>query len=205
MLPVIDLHLVDYCRIAFNYCLGLSVPIGRSFWFDWGEVVRAGKSLHLNLDEYLTALLASCFGQESAKARILTFYAAIPERFALSLCSSGPLAFLHAPDICTALPGLLNLRHDFIPQTAAPYLLFEGGRISRLHPVTQPDRTSFYVWDFGDCFGNFLHEVDKTYYFRVLNDKKSYFEYAVVPKNPCTSIPYQDAIIHVNHVFCQVM
>ena len=56
----------------------------------------------------------------------------------------------------------------------------------RLHPLTQPDRTSFYVWDFGDYVGNFLKEVDKAFYFRILNDKQTYFEYSVVPKNPCT-------------------
>jgi hypothetical protein len=205
MLPVIDLRLADYGKIAFNYCLGLSLPIGHSLWFAREEMVKAGKGLRLNLDEYLTALLASCFSTAKAASRILAFYAAIPGRFALSLCSPDPLAFLHAPDICAALPGCLEVRHDFIPQTAAPFLLYEGRSVHRMHPVTQPDRTSFYVWDFGDCQGNFIKEVDKAFYFRVLNDKNTYFDYAVVPKNPCTSITYQGAAIAVHHAFCQVM
>ena len=205
MLPVINLRLADYCRVAFNYCLGLSMPIGRSLWFDGEEVRQAGRELNLNLDEYVTALLASCFIQASAKASILTFYAAIPGRFALSLCSSSPLAFLHAPDIYTALPGCVDLRHDFIPQTAAPFLLYEGGSVLRLHPLSQPDRTSFYVWDFGDYVGNFLKEVDKAFYFRILNDKQTYFEYSVVPRNPCTAIIHRGGVIPVDHAFCQVM
>ncbi len=100
---------------------------------------------------------------------------------------------------------MLNLRHDFIPQTAAPFLLCEGGSVFRLHPLSQPDRTSFYVWDFGDYVGNFLKEVDKAFYFRILNDKQTYFEYSVVPKNPCTAITYRGGVIPVQHAFCQVM
>ena len=64
MLPVINLRLADYCRVAFNYCLGLSMPIGRSLWFDGEEVQQAGRELNLNLDEYVTALLASYFFRE---------------------------------------------------------------------------------------------------------------------------------------------
>ena len=75
MLPIIDLRLADYCRVAFNYCLGLSLPIGHSLWFDREEAVWAGKGLPLNLDEYLTALLASCFAREGAQARILGCWA----------------------------------------------------------------------------------------------------------------------------------
>jgi hypothetical protein len=201
MLPVIDLRLADYCRVAFNYCIGVSLPIGYSLWFDGDEVQRAGKELNLNLDEYLMALLTLLAPQE---ARVLTFYAAIPGRFSLSLCSSGPLDFLHDPDIRTALPGLLNLRHDFIPQTAAPFLLCEGSALYRLHPLTQPGRTSFYFWDFGDYVGNFLKEVDKAFYFRILNDKQTYFGYSVVPKNPCTAIIHRGGVIPVHHAFCQV-
>ncbi len=203
MLPLINLPLADFCRIAFNYCLGLSLPIGHTLWFALNDVAKAGKALHLNLDEYLTALLTSRFCQEKVETRILVFYAAIPGRFALSLCSSGPLGFLHSPDIFSAVPGCVDLRHDFIPQTAAPFLLYEGGSVSRLHPLTQPDRTYFYIWDFDDYVGNFLKEVDKAFYFRVLNDKDTYFEYSVVPKNPCISITYRGAIIPVHHAFCQ--
>ena len=205
MLPVINLRLADYCRVAFNYCLGVSLPIGHSLWFDGDQVQKAGRELDLNIDEYVTAQLASCFIQESANASILTFYAAIPGRFALSLCSCGPLGFLHTTDFCTGLPGFLNRRHDFIPQTAAPFLLWEGGALHRLHPWSQPDRTSFYVWDFGDYRGNFLKEVDKAFYFHILNDKHAYFEYSVVPKNPCTAIIYRGGVIPVHHAFCQVM
>ncbi len=204
MLPVIDLRLADYCRIAFNYCLGLSMPIGRSLWFSREEVEDAGKEMHLNLDEYLTALLASYLTQESAAGRTLTLYAAIPGRFALSLCSSSPLAFLHASDIYTASPGRVDLRRDFIPQTAAPFLLYEGSSVLRLHPLSQPGRTAFYVWDFGDYVGNFLKEVDKAFYFRILNDKHTYFAYSVVPKHPCTSIIHRGGVISVRHAFCQV-
>ena len=99
----------------------------------------------------------------------------------------------------------VDLRHDFIPQTAAPFLLYEGGSVLRLHPLSQPDRTSFYVWDFGDYVGNFLKEVDKAFYFRILNDKHTYFEYSVVPKNPCTAIIHRGSVIPVHHAFCQVM
>jgi hypothetical protein len=205
MLPVIYLRLADYCRIAFNYCLGVYLPIGRSLWFDREALVQAGKSLHFNLDEYLTALLASLFIREKALSNILAFYNAIPGRSALSLCSSGPMDFLHSPDIYSALPGFVELRHDFIPQTAAPFLLYEGGAVYRLHPLTRPDRTSFYVWDFGDCLGNFLKEVDKAFYFHILNDKDTYFDYAAVPKNPCTSITYQGEFIPVQHAWCTVM
>ena len=131
--------------------------------------------------------------------------AAIPGRFALSLCSSGPLDFLLTLNTCASLPGCLDLRHDFIPQTAAPFLLSEGGALYRLHPLSQPGRTSFYVWDFGDYVGNFLKEVDKAFYFRILNDKHTYFAYSVVPKNPSTSIIHRGGVIPVQHAFCQVM
>ena len=205
MLPFIDLRVANYCKIAFNYCLGLYLPIGRSLWFDWQEVVRAGKAAHLNLDEYLTALLASIFFKENLESRVLTFYAAIPGRFAVSLCSSDPMDFLNASRPLAALPGCVDLRHDFIPQTAAPFLLYDGHLVSRLYQMEQPDRKSFYVWDFDDCLGNFLKEVDKTFYFRVLNDKETYYEYSVVPKTPCTSITYLGRSITVHHAFYQVM
>ena len=203
MLPIIDLPLADYVTIAFNYCLGLYLPIGRSLWFDRGVVAKAGKELHLNFDDYLTALLFSCFSRESEEAQILTFYAAIPGRFALSICTLARLPGLN-PQTCLALPGCIDLRQDFIPQTAAPFLLSEGGSLSRLHPVSHPDRTSFYLWDFGDCLGNFLKEVDKAFYFRILNDKQTYFGYSVVPKNPCTSITYRGGVIPVHHALCQI-
>jgi hypothetical protein len=205
MLPFIDLDLADCCKVNFNYCLGLYLPIGHSLWFDGGEVKKNATALHLNLDEYLTALLTSLIHTEKAETRVLTFYAAIPGRFALSLCAAEPLPFLHSRGQRPDLPGCLELRHDFIPQTAAPFLLYEGGMIHRLHPLTEPARTSFYVWDFSDYVGNFLKEVDKAYYFRVLNDKNAYYDYAVVPKNPRTSIPYRGAIISVQHAFCQVL
>jgi hypothetical protein len=205
ILPLIDLPLSDYCHIAFNYCLGLYVPIGRSLWFDREVTVKAGKALHLNMDEYLTTLLASLFFREKAAAGILAFYAAIPGRFALSLCSSAPLDFLQTPDISSNMPGCVDLRHDFIPQTAAPYLLYKDGAVYRLHPVTQPDRASFYVWDFGDCLGNVLKEVDKAFYFRVLNDKDTYYEYAAVPKNAGTSITCQGGALPVQHAFCRIL
>jgi hypothetical protein len=201
MLPFIDLHIADYCRMAFNYCLGLYLPIGRSLWFDRQEVVRAGKAAHLNLDEYLTGLLASLFFQEKAALRILIFYAAIPERFALSLCSADGVNLFEPSQPTTDLPGCVDLRHDFIPQTAAPFLLYDGRVVYRLYQLDRPDRTAFYVWDFGDCLGNFLKEVDKTFYFRVLNDKNTYYEYSVVPKNPCTSIQYLGRSIPVHHAF----
>jgi hypothetical protein len=205
MLPSLDLRLADYCNVAFNYCLGLSLPIGRSLWFDREALVQAGKALHLNLDEYLTALLASLFIRKKALSNILAFYAAIPGRSALSVCSAQPMAFLHAPVPGGALPGYIEVRQDFIPQTAAPFLLYEGGTVTRLHPVTRPDHTSFYVWDFGDCLGNFLKKVDKAFYFHILNDKDTYFDYAAVPKNPCTSIKYQGGFIPVQHAWCTVM
>ena len=205
MLPYIELRLADYCRVAFNYCLGLSMPIGYSLLFDREALMQAGKGLHLNLDEYLTALLASLFSGEAAETHIMAFYAAIPGRSALSLCSSDPTVVLHLRETWAALPGCLELRHDFIPQTAAPFLLYKGHQVCRLHPLTQPERASFYVWDLGDCLGNFLKEVDKTFYFRVLNDKNSYYEYAAVPKNPCTSINYQGGAIPVQHVFCHII
>ena len=205
MLPIIDLRLADYSRVAFNYCLGLSLPIGRTLWFDWQAVMKIGKELHLNLDEYITALLAACFTKAKVQYPILTFYGAIPGRLGLSLCSLEPLDFLHAPEMCTTLPGCVSLRHDFIPQTAAPFLLYEDASLRRLHPVSGPARTAFYVWDFSDCRGNFLKEVDKAFYFRVMNDKSTYYDYGVVPKNPRTSITYLDAAIPVHHVFCQVL
>jgi hypothetical protein len=205
MLPIIDLHLADYCRVAFNYCLGLSMPIGYSLWFDREVLGRAGKAFHLNLDEYLTALLASFLSREKYASGILAFYAAIPGRSALSLCSSDPAVILHIREKWAALPGSLELRHDFIPQTAAPYLLYKDRRIYRLHPLTQPERASFHVWDLGDCLGNVLKEVDKAFYFHVLNDKNTYYEYAAVPKNPGTSITYQGGAISVEHVLCNVM
>ena len=205
MLPIIDLRLADYCRIAFNYCLGLTLPIGHTLWFDREITVQAGKEAHLNLDEYLTALLGALFFRSKVKSNILICLAAIPGRLALSLCSSQSMAFLSAPKTMENLPGFLELRHDFIPQTAAPFLLYEGRSVYRLHPVSQPDRTAFYVWDFCDHQGNFLKKVDKAFYFRVLNDKNTYYDYAAVPKNPCTSITYQGEIITVHHKFCQVM
>ncbi len=205
MLPCIDLRLADYCRVAFNYCLGLYVPIGHSLWFDRDALEKGGKAIHLNIDEYLTGLLASLFFTEKDESNILAFYAAIPGRVALSLCSSGPLNFLNNPDLGAALPGYLELRHDFMPQTAAPFLLYKDGTVYRLHPLTQPDRASFYVWDFGDCLGNFLKEVDKPFYFRVLNDKDTYYEYGAVPKNPYTSIAYQGGAIPVHHTFCEII
>jgi hypothetical protein len=205
MLSSIDLRLADYCRVAFNYCLGLYVPIGHSLWFDREALVKAGKGLHLNLDEYLTVLLVSLFSKGEIDAPVLTFYAAIPERVALSLCSSQPMDFLHTQEPGKVLPGCLDLRHDFIPQTAALFLLYKDRTVYHLHPVTQPDRASFYVWDLGDCQGNFLKEVDKTFYFRVLNDKDTYFEYAAVPKTPCTSITCRGGAIPVHHALCQVI
>ncbi|MFZ2087093.1 MAG: hypothetical protein WAU47_00835 [Desulfobaccales bacterium] len=205
MLPIIELCLADYCRIAFNYCLGLAMPIGHSLWFDRESIVQSGRAVGLNMDEYLTGLLAALFFEKKATSKILTCFAAIPDRFALSLCSSQSMAFLSAPKTMENLPGFLELRHDFIPQTAAPFLLYEGRSVYRLHPVSQPERTAFYVWDFCDHQGNFLKEVDKAFYFRVLNDKNTYYDYAAVPKNPCTSITYQGEIITVHHKFCQVM
>ena len=205
MLPVINLRLADYCRVAFNYCLGLSMPIGRSLWFDGGEVQQAGRELNLNLDEYVTALLASVFFRETAETPLLTLYAAIPGRFDLALCSAGPFNFLAGTELRALFPGCVDLRHDFIPQTAAPFLLCEGGSVVRLHPLTQPDRTSFYIWDFGDYVGNFLKEVDKAFYFRILNDKQTYFEYSGVPKNPGTAIIHRGGVIPVHHAFCQVV
>jgi hypothetical protein len=205
MLPLLELRLADYCRVAFNYCLGLSMPIGRSFWFDREALGKAGTALHFNLDEYLTALLASLFFKEAAETQILAFYVAIPGRSALSFCFSDPVLVVSTRDTWAVLPGYLELRHDFIPQTAAPFLLYKDRTVYRLHPVTQPDRASFYVWDFGDCLGNFLKEVDKPFYFRVLNDKNTYYEYAAVPKNPYTSITYQGGAIPVHHAFCEVM
>ena len=201
MLPFIDLRVADYCRIAFNYCLGLYLPIGRSLWFDLKESAKAGKASQLNFDEYMTALLASIFMQEGPDARILTFYAAIPGRFAVSLCSSGSLHFFESSPPMAELPGCVDLRHDFIPQVAAPFLLYDRGAVTRLYPLEQPQRTSFYVWDFGDCLGNFLKEVDKSFYFRILNDKNTYYDYSVVPKNPQTSITYFGGSITVNHAF----
>jgi hypothetical protein len=203
MLSLIEINLTDYCKIAFNYCLGLSMPIGRSLWFDWEETSKAGKAAHLNLDEYLTGLLASLFLQEKTPSRILTFYAAIPERFALSLCSADGVNFFESSPPPTDLPGCVDLRHDFIPQTAAPFLLYDGRSVYRLYQLDQPDRTAFYVWDFGDCLGNFLKEVDKTFYFRVLNDKNTYYEYAAVPKNPSTSIHYRGSSITAHHAWCR--
>jgi hypothetical protein len=203
MLPSIDLRPADYCTIGFNYCLGLSLPIGHTLWFDREAVRQAGKAAGLNLDEYLTGLLASWFMKEKAASSILTFFAGIPARLALSLCSPGPMPFLHGAHPGAALPGCLDLRHDFIPQTAAPFLLYDGRSIFRLHPLTQPERTAFYIWDFGDCLGNFLKQVDKAFYFRVLNDKTTYIDYGVVPKNPLTTIHYPDRAIPVHHAVCR--
>lgn len=203
MLPVVDLHPADYCKIAFNYCLGLSLPIGHTLWFDRQAVRQAGKAAGLNLDEYLTGLLASWFIKERVNSSILAFFAGIPARLALSLCSAGPMAFLAAAPTGEALPGCVDLRHDFIPQTAAPYLLYDGRSVFRLHPVTDPERTAFYVWDFGDCLGNFLKQVDKAFYFRILNDKETYIDYGVVPKNPLTTIPYSDCALPVHHAWCR--
>jgi hypothetical protein len=205
VLPLIDLSLSNYCRIAFNYCLGLFLPIGRTLWFDWQAVLKTGKELHLNLDEYLTALLATLFFGKGTSSPLLTFYAAIPGRFALSLCSSDLAIVLHIREAGPSLSGYLEMRHDFIPQTSAPFLLYKEGMFYRLHPLSQPKRAAFYVWDLGDCLGNFLKEVDKAFYFRVLNDKKTYCEYAVVPKNPFTSIQHQGSVIPVHHALCTVM
>jgi hypothetical protein len=205
MLPFIDLHLADYCKVAFNYCLGLSMPIGYSLWFDREALGKAGQPLHLNLDEYLTTLLFSLFSRVKAASGILAFYAAIPGKCALSLCSSDQEGVLHIKENWVALPGSLELRHDFIPQTAAPFLLYRDRMIYRLHPLSQPEQASFYVWDLGDCLGNFLIEVDKAFYFRVLNDKNTYYEYAGVPKNPCTSIQHQGSVIPVHHALCTVI
>ena len=108
MLPFIDLRVADYCRIAFNYCLGLYLPIGRSLWFEGEESAKAGKACHLNFDEYVTALLASIFMKEGPDARILTFYAAIPGRFAVSLCSSDRLNFFESSQPITDLPGCVG-------------------------------------------------------------------------------------------------
>ena len=203
MLPLIDLRVADYCKIAFNYCLGLYLPIGHSLWFDRWESEKAGKACQLNFDEYLTALLASMFFNEGPESRVLTLYASIPERFAISLCSSHPMDFLNNSKIMARLPGCVDLRHDFIPQTAAPFLLYDNHSVYRLYPLDQPDRTSFYVWDFGDCLGNFLKEVDKTFYFRILNDKNTFYESSVVPKNPYTSITYLGGSVTVHHAFCR--
>ena len=205
MLPFIDLRLADYCRIAFNYCLGLAMPIGHTLWFDRESIVQSGRAAGFNLDEYLTGLLAALFFEQKVTSKILTCFAAIPQRVALSLCSSQPLAFIAAPETRKGLPGCLEVRHDFIPQTGAPFLLYEDRSVYRLHPVSQPDRTSFYVWDFCDYQGNFLKEVDKAFYFRVLNDKNTYYDYAVVPKNPVTSFQHHRKSITVKHVFCQVI
>jgi hypothetical protein len=205
ILPSIELRIEDYCRVAFNYCLGLSLPIGYSLWFDREALGPAGKASHLNLDEYLTALLASLFSTAKAASGILAFYAAIPGRLALSLCSSDPAVILHIRESWATLPGCLELRHDFIPQTAAPYLLYKDRQVYRLHPLTQPERAAFYVWDLGDCLGNVLKEVDKAFYFHVLNDKNTYYEYAAVPKNPRASITYQGGVIPVEQALCTVM
>jgi len=201
MLPYIDLRLADYCSVVFNYCLGLAMPIGYSLWFDREALGPAGKALHLNLDEYLTVLLASLFSTQEA-ANILAFYAAIPGRSALSLCSPDPSSVQTIRETWADLPGGIELRHDFIPQTAAPFWLYKDRSFNRLHPLSQLERNSFYVWDLGDCLGNFLKEVDKAFYFHVLNDKNTYYEYAAVPRNPCTSIQYQGAIITVQHALC---
>jgi hypothetical protein len=205
MLPSLDLLLAEYCKIAFNYCLGLSMPIGHTLWFDREGVRQAGTAAGLNLDEYLTGLLAFLFIKERVESSILTFFAAIPTRLALSLCSPASMTFLPADRPNAALPGCLDLRHDFIPQTAAPFLLYDGRSVFRLHPVTEPERTAFYVWDFGDCLGNVLKEVDKGFYFRALNDKNSYFDYGVVPKNPLTTINHPDGAITVHHAWCRYL
>uniref|UniRef100_A0A7V6A2F6 Uncharacterized protein n=1 Tax=Desulfobacca acetoxidans TaxID=60893 RepID=A0A7V6A2F6_9BACT len=205
MLPYIDLRLANYCKVAFNYCLGLAMPIGYSLWFDREALRAAGKVLNLNLDEYLTALFFSLWSGGKNVSGVLAVYAAIPRRSALSLCSSDPADVQAIRETWKTLPGCLELRHDFIPQTAAPYALYKDQALYRLHPVTQPERAAFYVWDLGDCLGNFLQEVDKAFYFRVLNDKNTYSEYAAVPKNPGTSIPYQGGVIPVQHAWCTVM
>ncbi len=205
MLPFIDVRVADYCKIAFNYCLGLYLPIGRSLWFEGEESATAGKACNLNFDEYMTALLASIFVKEGPDARILTFYAAIPGRFAVSLCSSDRLNLFKSSQSISDLPGCSDRRHDFIPQVAAPFLLYDSGAVTRLYPLEQPQRTAFYVWDFGDCLGNFIKEVEKTFYFRILNDKNTYYQYSVVPKNQKTSITYLGGSNTVHHAFCQVM
>ena len=203
MLPFIKLRLADYCKIAFNYCLGLSLPVAKTLWFDRQGIITAGKALHLNLDEFLTARLASLLFKEKVESRLLFFYATIPNRLALSLCSAGQENSFNAFKPAAVMPGCLDMRADFILQTAAPYLLYDGHTVYRLHPLEEPHRTSFYVWDFGDLLGNFLKKVDKTLYFRILNHKAEYHEFSAVPKHPCTHIQYLDSSIPVQHAFCQ--
>lgn len=203
MLPFIELRLADYCKVGFNYCLGLTLPIARSLWFDQQEIVSAGKALNLNLDEYLTAHLASFLSKKNIEAKMLMFYAAIPNRLAISLCSPGQGNFFNALEPTAVMPGCLDIRHDFILQTATPFLLYDSHKVYRLHQIEDPHRTSFYVWDFGNLRGNFLKNVDKTLYFRILNDKVTYAGYSAVPKNPCTHIQYLDRSFTVHHAFCQ--
>lgn len=203
MLPFIELRLPDYCTVAFNYCLGLFLPVARNLWFDRRKIIWAGKALQLNFDEYLTAHLATYFLEGNHASRTLVFYGAIQERFALSLCSAEQGDLANTRTLATAMPGCLDRRADFILQTAAPFLLFDGRTVCRLHHLDEPDRTSFYVWDFGDLLGNFLKKVDKSFYFRILNDKDTYYEYAVVPKNPVTHIQYGNRAIPVHHAFCR--
>jgi hypothetical protein len=160
------------------------MPIGHTLWFDREAVRQAGKAAGLNLDEYLTGLLASWFIKERVESSILAFFAGIPARLALSLCSTGPMDFLDAARPGAALPGCLELRHDFIPQTAAPFLLYDGRSVFRLHPITQPGAHRLLCLGFRRLLGEFLKQVDKTFYFRILNDKKPILTMASSPRTP---------------------
>ena len=147
---------------------------------------KAGRELNLNLDEYVTALLASDSLGKRRNAP-LTLYAAIPGRFALSLCSCGASCFLHTPRFLRGVAGMHQPAPSLYPPTRGPLSAVRGGAVHRLHPWSQPVDSSI-SGILAIIVGNFLKEVDKAFYFRILNNKNSYFDYAVVPKNPCTSI-----------------
>ena len=132
--------------------------------------------MNLNLDEYVTALLASCFTQESAKASHINLLcrhsrAVCPVPVLLRPLGFSPRArYLHgsARDASTCATTLS-------PRLRPPFCSARVVRFTACTRWSQPDRTSFYVWDFGDYVGNFLKEVDKAFYFRILNDKAYLF------------------------------
>jgi len=179
------------------------MPIGKSFWFERQAVYEAGKIFKVNLDEFLTGRIASFLLHKKPKSKILVFYGAIKNRFVVSVCSPRNVNFARAFKATGEAPGYLEVRHDFLLQTANPFILYDGDKLYRLYNVENPRRALFYICDFRNVVGRFMYKADKKLFFNILNDKDAYFDYSAVPKTPVTEITYQSSVYMVHHAFCK--
>jgi len=204
MLPTIVVRLADFCKIGFNYCLGVALPIGKNFWFDWNKVYTAAQKMHLNLDEWVTGRLAYFLKEKQPKSKILIFYGAIENRFVLSVCSRRHVNFIPAFRETADMPGYCQVRHDFLIQTAQPFLLYDGATLIRLYPLALPDQRLFFLCNFGNQRGNLFEKADKKFYFRLLNHKDRYFDLAPVPKLPVSELSFLNRSLVIAHAFCTI-